>query len=512
MRGCASSSAGRWPHDGYDARMIARRFAAVALLAFAAAVAQKPSPLDRFPKNGPLVLQAGEGAASGALVGAMDRAENPAKPDGRHISLHVVVIPATAEHPLPDPVVLLAGGPGQAATTLLQGILLGEPWLREQRDVVLVDQRGTGGSNPLQVPVPGSKDDPQGYLDSTWNPDVFRRALAELQQRADLTQYTTALGMDDVDAVCTALGYQRVNLIGGSYGTRAALIYMRRHQDHVRCAILDGCAPIAFKNPLYHAAAAQAAFDALRQECLADPECKAAFGDLADDLKSVLARLKDKPADVEVEVERGEPRTLKLSRDNFAESLRHMLYDEGMNRQTPMALHAAAKGDLKPFAALAFQTNRALHDALAYGLLMCVTNAEDLPRITEAEIVRETAGSFLGDVRVRSQIAIGAFWPRAVVENADEPVAVDTPVLLLSGSQDPVTPARFGAEAATHLPHSLHVVVPGCHGVGGKPLVVKLQQQFLERGSVDGLDTKPLEKVHMAKIRLPKANDDDGKE
>jgi pimeloyl-ACP methyl ester carboxylesterase len=494
--------------------MIARRLRAGVLLAFAAAVvAQAPSPLDRFPKDGPVVLHAGEGAASGALVGAMDRAENPAKPDGRHLSLHVVVIPAKAEHPLPDPVVLLAGGPGQAATTLLQGILVVEPWLREQRDIVLVDQRGTGASNPLQVPVPGSKDDPQGYLDTVWNPEIFRKALPGLQQRADLTMYTTALGMDDVDAVCTALGYRKVNLIGGSYGTRAALIYMRRHQDHVRCAVLDGCVPIAFKNPLYHAAAAQAAFDALRQECLADPECKAAFGDLADDLKAVLARLQDKPAEVEVEVGSGEARTLKLSRDNLAESLRHMLYDEGLNRQTPMALHAAAQGDLKPFAALAFQTNRALHNALAYGMLMCVTNAEDLPRITDAEIARETAGTFLGDVRVRSQLAIGAFWPRAAVADADEPVAVDTPVLLLSGSEDPVTPARFGAEAASHLPHSLHVVVPGCHGVGSKPLVVKLEQQFLERGSVDGLDTKPLERIHMAKIQLPKPKDgDDGKE
>jgi len=485
------------------------RAGAFAALA-AAALAQAPSPLERFPK-GPIALHEVRGVAGTLLEGKLDRAENPAHAEGRHLALHIVVMPATGEHPLPDPIVLLAGGPGQAATSLVLNVMLGYRQLREQRDFVLVDQRGTGESNPLQVPLPGSDDDPQGYLDPIWREDVFRRALAELQQRADLTQYTTAIAMDDVDAVCQALGYAKVNLMGGSYGTRAALIYMRRHEDHVRTAVLDGCAPISFKNPLYHARAAQDAFEVLRQECLADERCKAAFGDLADDLGSVLQRLDEKPAAVEVTIPRGEPTTLQLSRDGFAESLRHMLYEEALNRQVPAALHAAAKGDLQPFANLALQYNRAVHDVLAYGLLLSVTNAEDMPRISEAEIVRETAGTFLGDARVRSQLAIGAFWPRAIVPDADEPVHVDTPVLLLSGTQDPVTPARFGAEAASHLPHSLHVVVPGCHGTGHKQAVQKLVAQFLAAGTVDGLDTAPLAKVKMPRIHVPRTDADDGK-
>jgi len=266
-------------------------------------------------------------------------------------------------------------------------------------------------------------------------------------------------------------------------------------------------APIAFKNPLYHARNAQDAFEVLRQECLDDPACRAAFGDLADDLRKVLARL-EKPIEIEVETAGGDTRKLKLSRDAFAESLRHLLYSEPANRQTPLLLHQAAAGDLKPFAQMALQNNRDLHDVLAYGMLMSVTNAEDLPRISEAEIVRETAGTFLGDTRVRGQLAIGAFWPRAVVPEADQPVVVDVPVLLLSGTQDPVTSPRWGAEAASHLSHSLHVVVPGCHGVATKPQVGKLVAQFLERGSVEGLDTKVVEKVHMPRIRLPKASDD----
>jgi pimeloyl-ACP methyl ester carboxylesterase len=465
--------------------------------------AQAPSALGRFPKTGPLVLHEEQLALppTTILVGEFDVAEDPVKPAGRHITLHVVVLPAKAEHPLPDPIVFLAGGPGQAATTLAPQ--LANYWMRQQRDIVLVDQRGTGQSNPLQVTLPGSAEDLQGYLDLPWRESLFKQSLAELQKVADLTKYTTAIAMDDVDAVRRALGYDKVDLVGGSYGTRAALVYMKRHKEHVRCAVLDGVAPIAFKNPLYHAQAGQDAFEALRQEVLADPEYRAAFGDLADDLSKVMAQLQQKPAAIDVELGR-KTATVQLTKDGFAESLRHMLYSEPSNRMVPSLLHSAARGNLEPFATSALQYNRAVHDMLAYGLLMSVTNGEDLPRIREEEIGPATKNSFLGDARVRGQLAIGAFWPRAVVPDADEAVSVDVPVLLLSGTHDPVTPPRWGAEAASHLPHSLHVVVPGCHGVSTKPGVDKLVQQFVERASVEGLDLKVVERVKLAKIRLPK--------
>jgi pimeloyl-ACP methyl ester carboxylesterase len=193
-------------------------------LALAARLSVAQTPLDRFPKGGPLVLRPHQEAVAGTVVvGTMEVAENPRKPAGRRIPLHVVVLPAKAAQPLPDPVVFLAGGPGQAATTLTDHIVHGYAWLRAQRDIVLVDQRGTGKSNPLVVPLPGSAEDPQGYVDLVWRVDVFAQALADLEKVADLTQYTTAIAMDDLDAVRAALGYERINLMGGSYGTRAAL-------------------------------------------------------------------------------------------------------------------------------------------------------------------------------------------------------------------------------------------------------------------------------------------------
>jgi pimeloyl-ACP methyl ester carboxylesterase len=353
--------------------------------------------------------------------------------------------------------------------------------------------------------VPGDQDDVQGYLLPHFREDVFRQALAGLQKVADLTKYTTPLAVDDFDAVRGALGYDKIDLIGGSYGTRAALIYMRRHAEHVRCAVLDGVAPVAFKNPLFHAQAAQESFEVLRREVLADAKLRAAYGDLADALAKVLKDLEARPAEVAIDIGHGNRVEVQMTRDGFAEALRQMLYVPQLNRRAPQLLVDAAAGNLGPFAQLALQRSRELHGALAYGLLMSVTNAEDLPRITEDEIARATAGTFLGDVRVRSQLAIGRFWPRAVVPDADLPVCVDTPVLLLSGTHDPVTPPRWGAEAASHLPHSLHVVVGGCHGVQAHPRVARLVAQFLERASVEGLDLEGLDKVRLPKIRLPKA-------
>lgn len=429
--------------------------------------------------------------------------EDRTRPDGRRIRLHLLVLPARSPEPRPDPIVFLAGGPGQAATSLAAG--LAQSWMREDRDLVLVDQRGTGQSNRLDVAMPGSAEDPSGYLDWMFEPERFRAALPALERVADLRCYTTEIAADDLDAVRDALGYEQVNLIGGSYGTRAALVYMRRYPQRVRTAVLDGVAPIAFENPLHHARSAQDGFERLVAECEADPRCKAAFPDLRGALAQVLARLEKAPAEVELPQAAGAPPVrAQLARDAFADALRVLLYGTDNNRRVPLLLQQAVAGRFEPFATAAVQRNRGLGEALAFGMLMCVTAAEDLPRIRDDEITAECAGTFLGDARVRAQLAIAAFWPRGEVSPAyAEPVAVDVPTLLLSGTHDPVTPPRWGDEAARHLPHSLHVVVPGCHGVGMHPAVAGVVREFLAEASTEDLDLTPLEKVRLPGIVLP---------
>ncbi len=434
--------------------------------------------------------------------GQLSVLEDPTKPQGRRISLHYRVLHARAADPRQDPVFILAGGPGQAATTLASGYR--KSWMREKHDIVLVDQRGTGKSNALQVPPVGDPKDPQTWFRPVFEKAAFERALPRIQRHADPSCYTTMHAMDDLDLVRRKLGYEKINLVGGSYGTRAALIYLRRHGQHVRCAILNGVAPLAFRNPLYHARAAQDAFDLLSQEVAAKPEYRKAFGDLHERLRKILAGLEKAPAKVKLRRRAGGTLTLLLDRDAFAQSLRVMLYGLASNRAVPLRLLEAAKGDFRAFAMAAYSRNRGLRSMLSLGMTLSVVGSEDIPRIREEEIEALTKGTFLGSRRVRSEIEAARIWPTAEVPASyGEPVRSKVPVLLLSGTQDPVTPPRWGAEAARHLPNSLHLVVPGTHGVGG-PCLTRIQQDFLEKGTVRGLDTSGIRALKMPPLVLPK--------
>jgi pimeloyl-ACP methyl ester carboxylesterase len=304
--------------------------------------------------------------------------------------------------------------------------------------------------------------------------------------------------------VRTALGYERINVMGGSYGTRAALVYLRRHPETVRCAILNGVAPIAFRNPLYHASAAQEGLDKIFEEVEEHSEYRRAFPGLKRKFHSILHRLEADPVEVAVDHPvTKEKVTVRLTREAFAEALRIMLYYMDTNRQVPLCLFRAYEGDYEPFATLGISSNRRLRNMICFGMLMCVTGSEDIPRIDPDSIPRLTKGTFLGDGRVRRQMAVASIWPRGVVPlDYGDPVRADVPVLLLSGTHDPVTPPRFGAEAARHLKKSLHLVVPGAHGVGG-PVIDRIMGDFLSKGTVEGLDTSGIEKIRLPPLRLP---------
>ncbi len=421
---------------------------------------------------------------------------------GRMLDLNLVVLPATGPDPEPDPVFWLAGGPGVGATGSAGG--LAKSWMREKRDIVLVDQRGTGRSNPLQVRLPGNDGNLQGYLDPVFRPELFEAALKDLEKKADLTKYTTPIAMDDLDEVRAVLGYDKINLMGGSYGTRAALVYLRRHPETVRCAILNGVAPIAFKNPLYHASAAQEGLERIFEEVNENPEYRRAFPGLKRKFHSILKRLEAEPVEVMIRHPATNERVpVTLTRDAFAEALRIMLYYLDTNRQVPLCLLKAYEDDFEPFAQLGLYSDRRIRNIISFGMLMCVTGSEDIPRIDPKSISRLTRNTFLGDGRVRRQMAVARIWPRAdVPPDYGEPVKSDVPVLLLSGTHDPVTPPRFGAEAARHLKNSLHLVVPGAHGVGG-PVIERIKRDFLTTGTVKGLDTSGIEKMRLPPFKLP---------
>jgi pimeloyl-ACP methyl ester carboxylesterase len=412
--------------------------------------------------------------------------ENRDARSGRTIDLNIIVLPAQNGDPLPDPVFYLTGGPGLAATKVAAGQR--RAWYGDKRDIVLVDQRGTGKSNGLDCAVVSDKNDLQGYLDPAFRVEVFEPCRHELEKIADLTQYTTPIAMDDLNEVRGALGYDKINLRGGSYGTRAALVYMRRHPETVRTAILNGVAPIAFRNPLYHAYEAQRALELTFEECAADEACHAAFPNLQQEFDAIISRLDAEAARVPFTDEGTGAVELEMTRYAFAEALRTTLYYMPGARNVPLLIHKAYEGDYEFFVDIGMQSNRGIVDILQFGMLLSVTCPEDLARIDPDEIPALTAGTFMRDDRVRNQLAACAVWPEGLVsDDYGEPVSVNVPTLVLSGTNDPVTSVRWGEEAASHLPNSLHVIAPGAHGVGG-PCITFIQAQFLDTASVENID------------------------
>ncbi len=323
----------------------------------------------------------------------------------------------------------------------------------------------------------------------------------ELESEADLTLYTTPLAMDDLDEVREALGYEQLNLFGGSYGTRAVQVYLRRHGAHARTAVLHGATATNAFIPRDLAPDAQRALDSVVDECLADEQCGGAFPNLREEIESVFHRLEAGPVAVEVlNPNTGDIAAIQLSRDNVAEAVRYLLYGSGNAVKVPAYIHHAAQGDFTPLGEYALFARRYIVASGSNGMYLSVTCAEDVPFIEPGEGERLAQGTFLGDYRVRDQRDACAVWRRGQVpEGYAEPVRSSVPTLILSGQWDPVTPPQYGEYVARYLENSLHVVVPyGAHGfdgLEGTECVDRLVQQTVERGTVEGLDTSCLKKI-----------------
>jgi pimeloyl-ACP methyl ester carboxylesterase len=308
--------------------------------------------------------------------------------------------------------------------------------------------------------------------------------------------------VDDAAEVLTSLGYERVNLVGGSYGTRMAQVFLRRHPRRVRTVILNGVTPLADRIPFTFARDAQAALDGLLAECERTADCRTAFPNARAEAAAVFARAKRGPIDVEVhDRESGATVKVSLPGDMVGEVTRWLLYSPVAARRIPSLFHRAASGDWTPLAEAAIARRRDTMAPGSIGLYLSVTCAEDLPGIDPVAASRDAAGTFLGDYRYREQRAACGRWVSgAVPEGFHEPVASDAPVLLLSGALDPVTPPSAGADVAARLKNSLHIVVPsGAHGSGGlrgEACLSRLQAAFIDRGGIAGLDTSCVADVH----------------
>ncbi len=447
------------------------------------------------------------GVQGKARCGTYEVYENRDTRIGRKISLKIVVVPATDSERLSDPYVFLNGGPGESSTEAAAPLAREFAKLRERRDILLVDQRGTGGSHPLNCEMFVPADNLQSYLGSFFPLAAVRQCRAELEKSTDLTLYTTSIAMDDLDDVRAALGYDRLNLLGGSYGTRAALVYLRQHPDRVRTVTLQGVVPTDDRMPLHFPQGAERALTGVLAECAAEAPCKAAFPNLGEEAKRAFGQLAREPVTVRVlHPQTGAPTDVTLSQDLAAEAVRYMLYSSGTAREIPAVLHQAAGGDFTPLAEFALYGRQRIVGSGSMGLYLSITCAEDVPWIEPGEGERAAQGTFLGEYRLKQQREACEIWPRArVSRDFLSPVRANVPVLLLSGMWDPATPPSNGEEVAKHLPHGLHVVVPhGGHnyeGLDGLDCVKNLQIEFVERGATKGLDTACVEKIRRPPFR-----------
>ncbi len=293
--------------------------------------------------------------------------------------------------------------------------------------------------------------------------------------------------------------------LGGSYGTRACLVYLRRHGQTVRTATLAGCAPIEFRNPLYHSEGAQRALELMFEEAASTEAYQKSFGDLRGKFGEILLRLEMEPARVEFKNQStGKTESVTMNRSDFLASVRFQMYYTGPCRELPRLLCEAHSGDFRPFVLNSLRLNQALRQSLALGMLLSVTTAEDVARIDVSEIAGLTQETVFGDARVHSQIAAAKLWPKSLLPpDFGKPVHSNVPTLILSGSINPVTPPKWGEMVHKNFPNSVHLVFPTAHDING-PCVDRIQRTVSGNGVGRKSRHRLYESVETAKARYHK--------
>jgi len=419
-----------------------------------------------------------DGIPNELQCGSLQRPLDPARPDGVKVDLHYLVVPAMARNKQPDAVLMLAGGPGQSAIDVAARVLPRLSRLNNRRDLVFIDQRGTGKSAPLDCPDE-TKLPITEQLDTAAQMkrlDACRATLEKLPY-GDLRFFTTTIAMQDMDAVREALAVPQWNLVGGSYGTRAALEYLRQFPTKVRRTVIDGVAPPDMVLPASFSPDTQAALDKLiAAHAKTHPELRA-------DWRKLLASL---PRQVTVaQPLTGQPERFTVDRELLLRAVRPPLYQPALAAALPAAIHAAAsEGRFESLFGLTTAFTGGKGMKLAAGMHFSVICAEDVPRLAGAS---DKPGEDYRTVDADMYARVCKTWPRGNVpaEFYTLPPA-PSPVLLMSGGADPATPARHGervakALAVGHPERVQHLVVPEAgHGVMAVGCVRDLMFRFID--------------------------------
>ncbi len=439
----------------------------------------------------PCTLASEFGAGSvEAQCGTLPVAENPARPAGRKIALNIAWVPADDNAEVaPDPVFMLAGGPGQSATDTYPQIAAAFRQVNKHRNVILVDQRGTGQSNPLTC---------KGMdADVAENADAAR-AYAEkcrdkLQKKADLRFYTTTDAIRDLDAVRKAIGADQINLVGVSYGTRVAQQYAMRYPGSTRSIVLDSVAPNSLILGNEFAINLQQALNLQFEQCEKTPSCVKALGHPRAQLDTLMATLrKDPPLVTYRDAGTGESKQERLQPDAVAGLMRMYAYMPLASSLLPLELSEAAHGRYDGLMALSKLLGNSVGDQMAMGMQLSVVCSEDAFGFKSDPAAE---GTLLGNQLSQFMGAQCAVWPKgSMPADFHQPLTGKVPALVLEGEMDPVTPPRYGEEVVKTLPNARLLVLRGQgHNVIGAGCMPKLFAEFIDTTDAKALDAKCLD-------------------
>lgn len=425
-----------------------------------------------------------------AFCGTYGVYENRATRSGPIIPLNIVVL--KAKHPTHRAIAIISGGPGQGAVELAPLIAdnqfeMDVTSLRDSYDVVFMDDRGMGRSSQLQCDFA-----PAGDVAAYFRQIIPEKQLVacrtKLAATADLAQYNTNNAVDDLDDVRAALGYPKLVLSGGSYGTFFSLVYIRRHPSHVESAVLDGVTAPHFQPLPGEPMGAQTALDDLITKCKRDVACNKHFPKFSEHFAALIGRL-DKGA-IPVTLQVGKTRlTLQLSKEVFVDRLRELLYDPDAAADVPLVVERAYHGDTTPLATMLNLVTTELDQDLAMGAWLSYTCSDWMPFLDERAVSNAAAHSFTGDLRIQAQRHACAVWNvPAMPPSFDDPVRSTVPILMISGSDDPATPPRYAQQALAYLPNAKDLLVRGAGHAPETPCTDKAIVQFVRAQSVKGID------------------------
>ena len=440
-------------------------------------------------------ISAGPGAPSmKARCGKLMRPLDPTGVVPGEVELKVAVVPALNLTPEPDPVVPIAGGPGQGSIQFYTSYSHAFEGVRRNRDILLVDQRGTGGSSRMDCPVDDDLVEGQYSIELTI--EYTNDCLAQLP--FDPRFFTTSVAVTDLEAVRVALGYPSLNLYGVSYGSRVAQHFARRFPGSTRTVVLDGVAPPQASLGPEIATESQKAVDNILARCAEDAACDERFPDVQETFAKLLTDLKASPVAIRVpDPNTGRPEDLSFGRGEFAVAIRLLAYHPNSMALMPLLIHEAGTGNFVPLGSQFKMTMVAMNDMLAIGMHNAVLCTEDIPFLDKTSIDYEgIEASYMGSLQLSALEAICSVWPEGPIdEEFKVPLTTDIPVLLLSGDADPITPPRYAEMAAVDLQNARHLIGRRQgHGQIGVGCTRRVFAAFVDAADPAGLDAECLER------------------